>query len=521
MIITASFFQVFRAILIADWRERSRSKQFWGVLGLLMISSWWCFPPANASYLTLAFDGVYRGQYSSAWIGMVLALVYSTLLSLVGFYLVRGTLTRDFDTNVWQLLASSSLVRPVYVLAKWGSHMLTLSLFVGIGLAVGLGAQLVRGEDHVIDLLELIKPVLLLGLPALAVTAMFAVWFDVLPWLRRTRGNIIYFIIWICLLTGSIQQTASPVLDLHGWKRGPDGIVSFWRAIKRANLPELDSKSQGVQNLTVGSASREATLVRFSWTSWHPQIGDIVGAGFWIGLALLGTLLTSPFLDWAASYPTQPELVQDSLANGHRLRWLEVLLSPLQLTVLGTLLSIELQLVLRARKTWWWLTFASVLTAQAVGPKAVINLAALAAWLLLLDVFSNAPVRERDTGTAAFIFSAARASRRIFLARWLLLLVLAWGGTLIVISRLFTTMPMAALATVVVGLSLASWSLALGALTRSARPYELLFVVLAYASVQDAPVLNISSDSWATIRLHLLLMPLAAGVFLLSWRRLR
>ena len=36
------------AIVVADFRERSRSTRFWVVLGAVAIATWWCFPPADA-----------------------------------------------------------------------------------------------------------------------------------------------------------------------------------------------------------------------------------------------------------------------------------------------------------------------------------------------------------------------------------------------------------------------------------------------------------------------------------------
>ena len=131
----------FAAILVADLRERSRSTRFWVVLALVGIATWWCFPPNDAHYETVGFGDNVRGIYSSAWVGMVLGLMYSTMLSLIGFYLVRGTLVRDFDTRDWQLLVATPMTRSGYLLAKWTSHMVVFTLIMLVGLVVGAVAQ--------------------------------------------------------------------------------------------------------------------------------------------------------------------------------------------------------------------------------------------------------------------------------------------------------------------------------------------------------------------------------------------
>ena len=98
----------FAAIAVADLRERTRATRFWVILGIVAFASWWCFPPPDAAWMTVSVDGQ-RGEYSSAWIGMTLALVYSTIMAWLGFYLVRGSLVRDFDTRVWQLLVATPM----------------------------------------------------------------------------------------------------------------------------------------------------------------------------------------------------------------------------------------------------------------------------------------------------------------------------------------------------------------------------------------------------------------------------
>src|SRR5205085_10054221 len=125
-------------------------------------------PARDEHYLVLAVDQGLRGAYSSAWVGMALAMVYSLLLGLGGFYVVRGTLVRDFETRVWQLLVATPMTRAGFLLAKWASHMLVFGVLVGAGLVVGLVAQFVRAEDRHIDLFEAIKPILVFSLPGLA-----------------------------------------------------------------------------------------------------------------------------------------------------------------------------------------------------------------------------------------------------------------------------------------------------------------------------------------------------------------
>src|SRR6476659_7397041 len=51
--------------------------------------------------------GDYRGENNSAWLGSVITLLASTLLTLIGFYIVKNTIQRDRETRVGQILATT------------------------------------------------------------------------------------------------------------------------------------------------------------------------------------------------------------------------------------------------------------------------------------------------------------------------------------------------------------------------------------------------------------------------------
>ncbi len=509
----------FVAIVTADLLERSRSMRFWVMLGLIALASWWFFPARDAYYLTVAINGAHRGVYSSAWIGMVLALIFSTLLSLVGFYLVRGTLTRDIDTRVWQLLVATPMTRPTYMFAKWCSHLLVLLMLVGVGVVVGGIAQIVRAEDSQFNLIELLKPLLILSLPSLAVTSMFAIWFDLVPWLRRTLGNVLYFFIWIGLLSLSMTQ----VLPQHkpsamdAWLSDPGGVIVFVRAVERLERPELGGTKLGNINVIRPNPKREIST--FEWKEWQVQAADLRTPLIWLVIAAAGVWLSSRLLEWGAAQASRPAGNAKG-GNGYQLRWLSFLLRPLQKSAGGALLAVELQLVLRQRSWWWWLLMVIASGVQLFAPPEISAVAIIIAWMLLLDVFGTAILRERTTRTAAFVFSAAGAAKRVLITRWLMVVLLAWLVTLPAFLKLLGSNPAAALTLLVTGASLATWGLALGAVSRTSRAFELLTVLLAYFSLNGLPALHVISAPAQTLLWHAVALPIAGMLLLLMWPKL-
>lgn len=502
------------AVLLADLRQRLRSPRFWLLVAGLAALMWWCFPAANEAYLTVAVGDDMRGRYSSAWIGMVVALMYSTALSLAGFYLVRGTLVRDFETRSWQLLVATTMRRGAYLFAKWLSHLVLLLLVMAGGLLVGLVAQCLRAEDLRIDLVELVKPVLVLTLPSLALTSALAVWFDLLPWLRRSAGNVLFFVLWVALVsvgTSQADQRPGAAMPFPG---DPHGVLLAEHDLSRG-WPAIDPGKE--LGLSIGSQPLEGKPpVLLDWSRWTPDPRGLRTRGFWLGLALLLLALAVPLLDRCAAHVGRPGKAR---GDGARLRWLDLLLRPLAGTRFGAWVAAEFRLVLRPRRAWWWLLLLVALGVQALAPAKAAAVAVIGAWMLGLDVFARQLLRERDTGTTALVFTAPGMRLRLLAVRAVVGLALAWTLTLPALLRFAATQPASALATLVAGLSLVAWGMGTGALFRNGRLFELLALAAAYVGIQGALVLDVVVDPLATLRWHLLVLPLALAMLALGWRK--
>lgn len=507
----------FGAIAGADLLERVRSWRFWAVQAMLCIASWWSFPARQDDYLVLAVNGHLRAQYSSAWIGMVVAML-AVWLSLAGFYLVRGTLVRDFDSRVWQLLAATPMTRAGYLLAKWCGNLAVLMLVVLSALAVGVAAQWVRAEDRGLDLVELLKPALLLALPSMGLTALIALVFDLVPWLRRTAGNVLFFVLWV----GSLAATVPLMQDAAAGARtmgigDPRGMVVFQQALTAQAGPQLREPLQpGFCMVCAGVRQRPGT---FAWPHWEVEAAVLAQRLLWLALVLCGVLLCAPWLDRAAA--ARPGIRRTAPnGGGYELRWLGALLEPLQSSRLGTLVAAELQLVLRQRPGWWWLAVLAVAGAGALAPMPAAAFAVIGGWALLLDRYSQAPLHERSTRTGPLVFSAVGGGRQVLYARWVVLLVFGLLINLPALLRFGLSQPPVAAAILLVAASLPAWSLALGVLTGNARTFELLACLFGYLAFNRIAVLHVGVDPWWTCVMHAALLPLALGLASFGWPRL-
>lgn len=511
--------QRFGAILLADLRERTRSPRFWVVLAAVMFAAWWCFPAIDAGYTTASVNGGnQRGFYSSAWIGLVMALEFSTFLSLIGFYVVRGNLVRDIDTRVWQLLVATPMTRGGYLLAKWASHLVVFGVIMAIGLGVGLVAQLVRAEDRHIDLIELAKPTLLLSLPGLAITSMLAVWFDLVPWLRKTAGNVLFFVMWITVTSVSLSGLSSPdrraVLD--NWRSDPNGLVVVARDIDR-QLPQPAGKPRQ-PGFSVGVQVRTEPPHRFEWTHWQVRGMDLLGRALWVFAAIGGVLLAAPLLDWAAARTSAAARTRSTA--GATLRWLDLLLAPLSRSRLGILVAAELRIALRQRRWWWWLAALVALGLQTFGAPKPMQIGLLLAWLLTLDVLARGVLREVEYGTGGMIFVASGIVRRLLAARFVSGMLLVLALSLPSLVRGIGSGGVGALAIIAIAASIVSWGLALGAACRNPRPFEGVLVAALYGGMQGAAIFDVSTAPQTTALWHLIALLPAWALLAWAWPRL-
>ncbi|MGN6528725.1 MAG: hypothetical protein ACTHL8_20220 [Burkholderiaceae bacterium] len=490
---------VLAAVMAADLRQRLRSGRFRAVALLAVASAWLSFPPAGAGYLVVAVGAHFRGTYSSAWVGMVVAMT-ALLWSLAGFYVVRGTLARDFDTRVWQLLGASAMPRAGYLVAKWAAQWAALALLVALGLATGLVAQWARAEDRHLDLWELAKPSLFLALPMLAVTAAFAVWFDILPPLRRTAGNVVFFFAWLALLSTGAMSIAGGA-HAPAWTSDLPGIELVQRAIDAQVVPQLPEVAR-TPGFCVGCGPVDGPPRRFAWPRWEVPAAALAGRLLWLAAALAGVLAAVPLLGRAAA---RARSGGDAPAAGRRpraLAWLGRALAPLQRRPGGVLVAAEVFVVLRLRPAWWWLALVAAWVVQLAAPAHASALAMLGGWLLLLDVFSRAALREREHRTGALVGTAPGGPARLLRARAAAGVGLAWFATAPGLVHAGLVHPSIALAGLAMGASLALAGLACGALAGSGRPFELAVLAAAYASAQGLPWLDASARDAGTLAFH-------------------
>jgi hypothetical protein len=199
------------------------------------------------------------------------------------------------------------------------------------------------------------------------------------------------------------------------------------------------------------------------------------------------------------------------------MRWLDWLLVPVERGLPGgALVAAELRLILRGRRWWWWLALLVVAGVQAFAEAKGMSIAVVLAWVLLIDVFARLVLREQETGTAGLVFTAPASGLKLPVTRAVVSIGLAWAVTLPALLRMAASQPTIALAILVVGASLALWGMAIGAVARNGRVFEVLALLAAYGGLQGAALLNVIVAPPSTLRWHLLALPVALAILAIA-----
>ena len=118
----------------ADFLERTRRYSFLVMLGLVM---WIGYLSASGQF-RMRVPPDHIGIINSAWVGGDDDHYGLFLLGWVGFYIVKGSVSRDYTTGVGQIMATTPLSRPLYMLGKWLSNFAVLGITILILMLKGI-----------------------------------------------------------------------------------------------------------------------------------------------------------------------------------------------------------------------------------------------------------------------------------------------------------------------------------------------------------------------------------------------
>jgi hypothetical protein len=510
--------RVVDAIARADFLERVRRYSY---LITLLFAVYLGYA-AGTGRISLRL-GDYRGVYTSAWIGAMVALVTTTFVSLVGFYIVKNAVDRDRQTRVGEILAGTPLTKVSYLLGKFLSNFAVLVSMVVVLALAAVAMQLLAAEDRTFHAWALLSPFLFLALPAMAMTAAMALLFETFSFLRGGFGNVLWFFLWVFGISLP-AVTGNPQLDPFGLWVVHESIVPA----ARAGIPGyVDSFSLTLSDKSV----RVAAGFHWNGVDWTPAV--VMPRLAWTAVAFVLVLCGAWFFDRFDPARSRPKSAARPRSDGAAMRPGVVpefptaqphIATSIHLTPLASgarhsgawpLLMAELRLALKGYRWWWYAVAGGLLIAQFAAPLDISRGPLLAvAWIWPILVWSALGTREARFGTEQLLFSCPRILPRQFPAAWMAgILVAALTGLGAAVRLALAGQNAGLLAWAAAVLFIPSLALALGVWSGTSKFFEGLYTAMWYVGpINRAPGFDFtgSANGPQAGRLALLYLGVAA-----------
>ncbi len=510
----------------ADFLERIRRYGFLIMLGLVV---WIGYLSASGQFRMLVSpDKV--GIVNSAWAGGIMTVTVTTTLSLVGFYIVKGSVNRDYTTGVGQIMATTPLNRPMYMLGKWLSNFAILGLTILILLLEGIVMNLLAGVAR-FDLAALAAPLLIIALPCVGLVAALAVLFESVSWLRGGLGNVAYFFVFIVAISASPLSSAfrkpgtpiNPYMDFNGWQIIGDSI-------QRAATAAYPG-SAGIFGFIGGTSLADPQLFLWNGVSWTADI--LLSRLFFLAIAAGLVMVSALFFDrfnparlLRIKQTKTRSIAPQPTAASAAIHVPNVHLTPLARTRtrfrFGALFLAELKLFMKGQRWWWYVIALGLVVAQLFTPLGVTRSLLLAAWVWPILILSGLGCRENRFDTRQIVFTAPHPIANQLPAAWLsAFVVIAAMGAGALIKFILLGETVSALGWLIGSAFIPTLALVLGTLTGSGKTFEAVYVVWMYALTRKVSPLDfagLTPDSPLYIYAPLALVLLAIAVLARHWQ---
>ncbi len=461
----------------ADFYERTRRYSFLVVLGLVIFLGY----QVGIGNMGIKL-GQYRGEFNSAWVGSMMALIASFFLGWFGFYVINSSIARDRETGVGQIMATTPMTRLLYAIGKWVSNFVVLTTMVVILMFAGIIIQFLQGESLQLDLTAFVNPFVVIVLPLISLVAAVAVLFETIPFLSGGFGNIVYFFLFVMVIALAQEASLNPVLE-------PTGTVithNYMTAELIQEHPDYDGE------FTLGGGFEQEVTDTFLWNgiAWTGEMLLMRSSLF--GAALLITMVAALFFDRFDPSRRKPKRMKKSVSSPEPVpatvsepiptpRLTPLSAAPNHLNF-SNILIIELKLLLKGQRWWWYLVAGGLMVAAFINSSETAYKVILPmAWIWPILLWSSIGCRETRHNVQSITFASPSPVWRQLPAQWLagfILSIIVASGVLL---RLVIAGDFAGLMWSLIGaIFIPSLALACGVWSNGSKLFEILYIMFWY-----------------------------------------
>lgn len=477
------------SIIKADYLQRFRSYTFIVSLIVSVLIAYSFVPTENANYTTIQV-GKYVGFNNAAWIGHVTAIMASTFLWLIGFYLINNGIRRDKETGVGQIIATTSITNFQYLLSKSLSNFLVLLTITAIIILMAFGLVIARGSNYEFSISQFLLPYLFTTLPSLFFLSAFTILLEVVFGSRTNLLNVAFFFLFSATIaiTNASNHINLQWIDPLGIKFLTNEILSFVKV----------SSSEPNLNISVGFNFHTANEVKhFLYEGSHFSVTYILSRLLWVLMAFvvlkLSAVLFNRFDTKVAATTKKKVLLTTQIENETKVDRIKIELIKVETNFgIYPLIKTEFIMLLRKGPIWFWIINASIFISLFLVPLDVALKSGLPIfWFLQINRWADLSTKEIFFGTDTFIYSTYKPLQRLLISQILAGIILAILLAMPVLISLIFNSQFLKIPEVILGaVILVSCAVCSGIVWRGKRFFEIVLFMTTYFSIQGAYFLD-------------------------------
>lgn len=468
-----------------DYLQRIRSYRFLIIMAISLALGFLFIPSPQATYETITI-GAYKGVYNSAWIGVVSAVMASTFVSLLGFYVINSNLSKDIDSKVGQIIATTQVSNFGYLFSKVMSNFLVLTTMILVMLVMNVGLFFLYSTGFSFEPLQFILPYLFIPIPAMFLVACLAVVLEVIFKKKSTLQNVGYFMLISIAFAQNVGTDSARGIDPFGTRLGTSDMMLQVNALSgnpEASLlnigfrlgNKLDTKSfvfEGISFTLINTASR---LI-------------------WVLIGILLTFVASRAFHRFDLKEYLKSKKKDKILDAPATSNIDLSMLPkAEISYsLWPLLKTEFLLLIRQGSRWLWilnLVGIGLLTFLELNIAHAMVLPVL--WFLQVSRWSSLTTKEQFYNVHQFTFAAYKPISRVYAAQLVAGIALGILLALPLIVRHLIALDFAkAIGPVLGSIFIIGLSALSGMVSQGKKLFEVLFFFIVYGNINNVPFLD-------------------------------
>jgi hypothetical protein len=502
-------------LVLYDYLQRVRSYQFLIILCASLAFAYTLIPAPGDIYSTVRI-GEYLGNYNTAWIGYVSAIMSSVFVTLIGYYLVNNSIKIDQTTRVGHIVAATSITNFHYLIAKFLGNFLVLLTVVALIFFMSIVLFFMYSSGYPFEITHFLLAYLLIPIPTIFFISALAVILEVFFGNKSVLQNGVFFILFMIMLAqGSRMGIYS------------DAFGTNFPTTEMEKQVDLIKTSPDKQELNIGFIiGRKSLEKRFDFTGVSVPFSYVFFRTSWALLGLLLIFIASRFFHRfelkerlaLGAKKDKPEHL-DTEPSGLREMDLSLFPSVEKSMSIWPVFKTELLMMVRKGSKWLWgLNFAgmTLLVFIPIEPAHKIVLPIL--WFLQVHRWADLVTKEKRHQMHYFIFSSFKPVQRLLTSQWMAAIALAIGLALPIVLRyalLGQLLPMAAI--IMGAIFIIALTSFIGIATGGKRLFEILFFFIAYLNVNNLPFTDYFGGVNPSVEYLLLLGSITAILGVLSF----